>query len=225
MKMSAPIFRLKRQAKAAARERGIPLHAALDRIALAEGFRNWSHLSAMQGEADPATALFAELMPGEMVLLAARPGQGKTLLGLALAVEAAKAGRAAWFFSLEDSEAVVRERLGEPVAGLTIDTSDAISADHVIARMAGGGFAVIDYLQILDQRRSVPELGEQVAALRAFARTSGATIVLLSQIDRSFDGAMPGPGDVRLPNPVDLALFDRHCFLHDGRLACGAPPS
>ena len=32
MRLSAPIFRLKRQAKLLAREAGIPLHQALDRV-------------------------------------------------------------------------------------------------------------------------------------------------------------------------------------------------
>ncbi len=29
---------------------------------------------------------------------------------------------------------------------------------------------------------------------------------------------VPGLGDVRLPNPVDLALFDRTCFLNRGNM-------
>jgi len=29
---------------------------------------------------------------------------------------------------------------------------------------------------------------------------------------------MPGIGDVRLPNPADLGMFSKACFLHDGEL-------
>ena len=46
MKLSAPIYHLKRKAKRLFREEGIPLHDALDRIAAAEGFSTWSMLAA-----------------------------------------------------------------------------------------------------------------------------------------------------------------------------------
>lgn len=38
MKLTAPVYRLKRQAKALSRQEGIPLHLALDRVAIGEGF-------------------------------------------------------------------------------------------------------------------------------------------------------------------------------------------
>ena len=38
MKLSAPIYRLKRLAKILSRDEGLPLHEALDRIAAQEGF-------------------------------------------------------------------------------------------------------------------------------------------------------------------------------------------
>lgn len=38
MKLSAPIYHLKRKAKRLSREAGIPLHDALDRVAATEGF-------------------------------------------------------------------------------------------------------------------------------------------------------------------------------------------
>jgi hypothetical protein len=45
--------------------------------------------------------------------------------------------------------------------------------------------------------------------------------VTVSQIDRSFDiksKPLPDLADVRRPNPVDLGLFTKTCFLHDGEL-------
>lgn len=105
---------------------------------------------------------------------------------------------------------------------MTIDTSDGICAEYIVDRLKGsppGSVAVIDYLQLLDQKRAHPEVSEQVRTLKNFAGSSGQIIVMISQIDRSFDpGAKPLPGlaDVRLPNPVDLTLFTKTCFLHDG---------
>src|SRR3546814_7575967 len=63
------------------------------------------------------------------------------------------------------------------------------------------------------------ELAVQVKTLAGFASTASTIIVAISQIDRSFDmegKPLPNLSNVRLPNPVDLALFTKTCFLHNG---------
>src|SRR3546814_20206650 len=75
---------------------------------------------------------------------------------------------------------------------LVIDTSDAICADYIIERVGHGrdnSVVVVDYLQLLDQRRRNPELAVQVKTLAGFASTASTIIVAISQIDRSFDMA------------------------------------
>jgi replicative DNA helicase len=183
----------------------------------------------------PASKLFAQLRPGDLVLVGARPGHGKTLLSLELAVEAMKAGNKSVFFSLEYVErhvldcfraiGVERAQFGSL---FEFDNSDAISADHIAKKLASassGTLAIIDYLQILDQRRENPELMVQVRALKSLARDRGVIIVFISQIDRSYDPAMkpyPDLQDVRLPNPLDLKLFNKTCFLNNGEVRFGA---
>jgi replicative DNA helicase len=84
---------------------------------------------------------------------------------------------------------------------------------------------VIDYLQLLDQKRQHPDLAEQVQRLKRFALERQLIVLCLSQIDRSYDPAQrpwPGMSDVRLPNPLDLGLFTRTCFLNQGRLHSGS---
>ena len=142
MRLSAPVYRLKRQARLLSRRDSVPLHEALDRVAAGEGFASWSLLAAKAAEAAPAGSLFGQLTPGDLVLVGARPGQGKTLMSLELAVEAMKSGGRGAFFSLEYTEADVLDRLRsigvEPAqfAGLfDVDCSDAISADYVVQRM------------------------------------------------------------------------------------------
>jgi len=231
MKLSAPVFRLRRAARLLSRERSIPLHRALDEIARREGFRSWSHLVSCSRTHSPAAAILERLSPGDMVLVGARPRQGKTLLALDLAVSAARAGRPAFFFTLDWTEADVVgaiAAIGEDPKtlpdGFTLDTSDDICADTIVERTGSAPAAplvAIDYLQALDQRRTTPALSEQVATLKAYAQASGATIVAISQIDRSFDlraDRLPGLADIRLPNPLDLALFDRTCFLSEGKI-------
>lgn len=229
MKLSAPIYHLKGKAKRLSRDEGIPLHQALDRVAVQEGCADWSLLAARHAAAGPTGTLLARLKPGDLVLLGARPGQGKTLKSLELAVHAMTSGHRAVFFTLEYTAKDVIDRF--PVIGVDytpfaalfdIDCSDTISADHIISKLvsaARGTLVVVDYLQLLDQRRENPELGEQVRRLRSFARERGLIIIFISQIDRSYDPAkkpFPDLGDIRLPNPLDLRLFNKTCFLSKG---------
>lgn len=229
MTLSAPIFRLKRQARLLARMSDVPLHAALDQLARKEGFRSWSHLSASVPGQRPTGKMLAQFDPGDLVLLGARPGHGKTLMGLEIAVEAVRTGRPAFFFTLEDHEGVVFDRLqglgnhDERIRDrLIVDTSDAICAEHIIDRIGSGNsgaVAIIDYLQLLDQRRRNPELAVQVQALKLFAAATGCIIVALSQIDRAFETTgrnLPALADIRLPNPFDTSAFTKACFLHNG---------
>ncbi len=229
MNLSAPIHELKRKAKLQSRAERIPLHVALDRIAAQEGYRSWSLLTAKQPGMTSVRALWPLLEPGDLVLMAGRPGQGKTLASLALLAEAMRAGRRGIFLTLEYTPADVLSRLRainiEPrefADRFDCDCSDAISADYIVAALGNaprGTVAVIDYLQLLDQRRDTPELALQVKALKAFARERGLILVFISQIGRSYEASgkpFPEIADVRLPNPLDLALFDKTCFVNRG---------
>jgi replicative DNA helicase len=231
MKLSAPLYHLKRKAKLLSRAENIPLHEALDRVARQEGFGSWSLLAAKVTAAAPAERLFARLAPGDLVLVGARPGQGKTLMSLELAVQAMKSGSRGVFFTLEYTEKDMLDRFRaigvarEDFAGLfEFDSSDEISADYIVKRLAAaprGTLAVVDYLQLLDQKRENPDLTIQVRRLKAFARDKGLIVVFISQIDRSFElSARPCPDlrDIRLPNPLDLKLFDKTCFINNSEV-------
>ena len=137
-----------------ARDKKIPLHLALDHIAIGEGFRCWSHLSDQHSELPSVGALYARLAPGDLVISAARPGQGKTLLALALAIEAMKKGRRALFFSLDYTEMDMIDRFRALDASpadfqdlFRFDGSDCISAAYMRTRMTDvpeGTLAVVD---------------------------------------------------------------------------------
>lgn len=229
MRLSSPIYKLKRQAKLLTRDTNIRLHEALNQIARKEGFKDWSHLASNYSKATPAREIMNQIGSGDMVLIGARPGHGKTLLGLELAALAESANRKGYVFTFEYNETDVwdqLEKLGFDAKGfdrpVVVDTSDNICAAHIIERLSAAdnnALVVVDYLQLLDQKRDNPPLEEQVRSLKKFATEKGAIIVVMSQIDRAFDLSdddMPSMDDIRLPNPVDLSLFDKRCFLNDG---------
>lgn len=235
MKTTLPIYRLKHQAKRMAHARNMPLHAALDQIAVGEGFNNWGHLSDRSPGRVPdlssAGELYAQLAGGDLVISAARPGQGKTLLAMALAVEAMKCGHEAYFFSLDYTELDVAGRLralgvspGAFEDRFRFDGSEQISAGYILEKTrhaTEGTLVVVDYLQLLDQRRDNPDLMSQIGALRDFSAERGITTICISQVWRSFDAAQhpfPTLADIRLPNPLDLGLFTKACFLNHGKI-------
>jgi replicative DNA helicase len=229
VKLSAPIPTLKHQARRLKRAEGISLSAALDKVAQREGYISWSLLSAWAR--DRGDALFDSLEPGELLLLGARRGHGKTLRAVKLMVGAMRAGLRCWFFSLENDEPNLNALLAAAGAShaefsrlLVHDGSDCISAAHIIERtrshVSPRSVLVINYLQLLDQRRDSADLQQQVRELRDFARQAGCIIVFISQIQRAFDTksrSLPGAEDVRLVNPLDLQLFDKALFLHEGK--------
>lgn len=225
MRLSAPIYQLKRRAKMLARDENIRLHQALDRVAAEEGFTAWSQLASRFKAGIDVDALLTELADGDMLLIGARPGHGKTRLGLQLLLSAAGEGRRSVFFTLEFTEREAMESIRAlavhlPVTGPEIVTSDDISADFIVRHLSGapkGTVAVIDYLQILDQQRQKPPLSEQMGVLQAFARSNGIILGFISQIDRSFEpelSSVPGFTDLRLPNPIPPGIFSKACFLN-----------
>jgi replicative DNA helicase len=231
MKFSAHVFRLKRLARILSRDRKIPLSKALDRIALKEGYANWSLLMTRVSLNKPARALYGQLKAGDMVLLGARPGQGKTLMSLELIIETIMQGSQGAFFTLDYTSKDLQELLQLIGRDLTncdnhiqFDRSDQICSDYIVGRLATiprGSIVVVDYLQLLDQKRDNPDLADQVNTLKIFAEENGLIIVFISQIDRSFDHStkpFPELADVRLPNPVDLSVFSKVCFLNNGEI-------
>jgi replicative DNA helicase len=231
MKLSAPIHKLRSQAKRLKTERQIPLFQAQNEVAREQGFSSWSLMMSQQDDLLPKN--IAELLDylnvGDIALLGARPRLGKTRLTAGLIAECVKIGRPkSFFFTLVDRSVDAKQRIinhldGEGLHSSTVvvDSSDEICADHVIdclkTEAITGALVVIDYLQVLDEKRHLPTLQEQVEALKSFAQTSGCIVVVLSQLDRKVDdrsSQSPGLTDIRLPNPLDTNLFNKIMFLY-----------
>lgn len=231
MAKSTPIFYLKRKARLLSRREGIPLAAALNEVAREEGFSCWSLLTSRRALDATNRVDYRDLEPGELILVGARPGQGKTLLTLQILIDAMRNGQYGLFFTLAYTEREVLERMHRLNAtpsefnGLfELHDSDRIDADYIIASLDGlpsGTVVVIDYLQMLNERRETPDLEHQVGQLRAYAKANGLVMIFISQVDRRFEaerGGLPGHAHIRLPNPLDLSLFDRFIFLNTGAI-------
>jgi replicative DNA helicase len=247
--LSASIPALKTKAKRLRRAVNIRLCEALDQVAAQEGYATWSLLVAKEaarpGRGESAQNRWQKqwqkqgadwlerIVPGDLVLLGARPGQGKTLCAMQLLLRALRRGQAGWFFALQndasDMDALFvsfGERRASFGANFVFEHSDEICARHIIEQLGAAPkraltqIAVIDHLQLLDQRRQAPPLEQQVRDLRAFAQRTGCILVFISQIRSAFDQStelLPSRQDIRLLDALDLRLFDKFLFLREGR--------
>ncbi len=239
MKLSAPIYLLKSQAKELKRTNQLTMIEALDQIARREGYSSWSLLQAKAKDIIPKVRedILNYLNPGDLFLLASRPELGKTTFALKLLVQAFHENKTCCFFSLEYSKrevaariAELDESIGEVDSKIKFDFSDEISALYIIGKLKDAvledAIIVIDYLQLLDQQRTKPPLQTQIEELKIFAQAKKCIFIFISQVDRSFEGkknSRPSLTDVRLPNPLDLKLFNKSMFLHDGKMQFVAP--
>ena len=69
MRLSVPIYQLKKQAKVQSRQYGVALNKALDDLAKKEGFASWSLLAKRHANRSPAAIILQNLSPGDLVLL------------------------------------------------------------------------------------------------------------------------------------------------------------
>ena len=103
MKLSAPVHVLKSKAKKLKKEKSLKMSEALDLVAKDEGVASWSLLQKKAKELFPKTReeVLGYLNPGDLLLIAARPGLGKTTFTLQILLQAIHEDLKCFFFSLE----------------------------------------------------------------------------------------------------------------------------
>lgn len=113
------------------------------------------------------------------------------------------------------------ENLGSKNSFFELDYSNDINADYIINKtqnkISKASLIVIDYLQLLDEKRTNPSLQDQVEKLKNFAKEKECVILFISQMDRNIENRSdkkPVLADVRLPNPLELKYFNKIIFLH-----------
>ncbi len=162
---------------------------------IATGFSRWDEKATV-------------LRGGEMVTIAARPGCGKTALGLQIAVHAAQAGERTAFFSLEMSGEEVVDRIAKHRGGDGTLTDQAAYLREI--RQTG----LLDKLLIYDnsERHTMASI-EARSRLHA-GQPGGLGLVVLDYLQ------LIDPSDRRIPREQQVAEISRRCKQMAGLLKC-----
>jgi replicative DNA helicase len=127
------------------------------------------------------------LVGGELVVLAGRPGSGKTALAGQVSIETASAGTPVVFFSAEMSGEALSQRWLLSEARITLDEFDARSYPPGLLLDAHARLSKLDLRLEEVGKRTVPEL---CAAIRAHANR-GAKLVVIDYLQRLDPGLGP----------------------------------
>jgi len=160
--------------------------------------------------------LLGGMRGGEIIVVAGRPGHGKSAWAGSAALQVAGAGVPVQFFSLEMSARDVALRMARSLARSTLQNAGELrqavagmerlpleivdsccgSVDGILARITQAhragrcGLAVVDYLQLLNDgggENRTQEVTRITRRLKVVARTLNIPVVLLSQLSRGIE--------------------------------------
>ncbi len=164
------------------------------------------------------------LVPGSAVLVGGDPGIGKSTLLLQAAAKLAEAGLRVVYLSGEEAPAQVRlraARLGLADAPVALGTETNLA--NIVATLGSGpppALVVIDSVQTLWSEAveaapgTISQLRGSASALISYAKTSGATLVLVGHVTK--DGQIAGPKVIE--HMVDTVLYFENLSGHQFRL-------
>jgi DNA repair protein RadA/Sms len=176
------------------------------------------------GIAELDRVLGGGLVPGSAVLVGGDPGIGKSTLLLQAAAKLAESGARVVYLSGEEAPAQVRlraARLG--LADAPVDLGTETNLANIVATLGSGpppALVVIDSVQTLWSEAieaapgTISQLRGSASALISYAKTSGATLVLVGHVTK--DGQIAGPKVIE--HMVDTVLYFENLSGHQFRL-------
>ncbi|MGI8852734.1 MAG: DNA repair protein RadA [Methyloceanibacter sp.] len=176
------------------------------------------------GIAELDRVLGGGLVPGSAVLVGGDPGIGKSTLLLQAAAKLAEAGLRVVYLSGEEAPAQVRlraARLGLADAPVALGTETNLA--NIVATLGSGpppALVIIDSVQTLWSEAveaapgTISQLRGSASALISYAKTSGATLVLVGHVTK--DGQIAGPKVIE--HMVDTVLYFENLSGHQFRL-------
>lgn len=174
------------------------------------------------------------LHKGELCLIAARPGIGKTTFAAQITGNIAKEGKKVCFFSLEMSDEKLRNRIAEQGNGdvsITIDNYPNASPKYILKKLEAekADVAVIDYLGLIqaDEKRTTreQEISDIAYELRKISENLDISIICTALIPRPRDGHLPElkypfSGEIEQEASVIITLYRAdYCYDTDSDYA------
>jgi DNA repair protein RadA/Sms len=176
------------------------------------------------GIAELDRVLGGGLVPGSAVLVGGDPGIGKSTLLLQAAARVAAEGVRVIYLSGEEAPAQVRlraARLGLADAPVALGTETNLA--NIVATLGSGAppaLVIIDSVQTMWSENveaapgTISQLRGCASALISYAKTSGATLVLVGHVTK--DGQIAGPKVIE--HMVDTVLYFENLSGHQFRL-------
>lgn len=184
--------------------------------------RTLSELRSVKVERTPSgigeldRVLGGGFVTGEVVLLAASPGAGKSTLSLRLSEIFGKLGRPVLYSSGEESESQIKlraERMG--ITEENIHITHETNLETLIGHMdeVKPLFMVVDSLQTMASSNITSSIGsiqqskEAAHTLTRLAKTRGITMVLINQVTKGDSGDPTFAGSNQIAHIVDCVLY------------------
>lgn len=158
-----------------------PTHAILSRVVNDLSYRDNSKTSLKTGLRD-LDALLGGLRPGDMCVVAARPGMGKTALGTCIARHVAGREGSVFLASLEMSRDAMWARLLCSEAGAPLARVRAMGATQSQAEALRAAEAVLGGLALMVDDTPAQTLAGLKANLLAWRRKRGLSLVIVDYL-------------------------------------------
>lgn len=168
---------------------------------------------------------------GNLNVIAAGPGMGKTTFATQFAAYIAKSGKRVCFFSLEMPNYQVKERLakqGNADVPIIVDDASAITPKYIRKKLVTeeADVAIIDYIGLISPNKKrkisrIKEVSEIVFELKEIAKELDIPIIFLAFLSLN-NGKKPKLNDLPLEIEKDASVV---LFLHRGAHYCGVNSS